>query len=130
LSDRPFQEEFSLNLARLIIFIYESGYKCTGGEWWRTPEMAEIYARNGKGIKDSLHLRRLAIDLNLFKDGKYLNTTEAHRPFGEYWKSLHFMNRWGGDFHNSKGEPKPDGNHYEMNPSDNADFNVGVNITR
>ncbi len=109
-SDRINQEIFSLNLAKFIIYIYNSGYTCTGGEWWRTPEMAEIYAQSGKGIRDSLHIRRLAVDFNLFKDGQYLDTAEAHRPFGEYWKSLNPKNRWGGDFH------KPDGNHYEMNP--------------
>ena len=116
MSDRVYQEVFSLNLAKLIIRIYEQGYTCTGGEWWRTPEMAEIYAARGKGITDSLHIRRLAIDLNLFKERVYLNTSEAHRTFGEYWKSLNSINRWGGDFHNSEGVPKPDGNHYEMNP--------------
>ena len=110
MSDRVYQSIFSLNLAKLIIYIYDRGYTCTGGEWWRTPEMARLYAKSGKGIIDSMHIRRLAVDLNLFKDGKYLNTTEAHRLFGEYWETLHSMNRWGGDF------PKPDGNHYEMYP--------------
>jgi len=117
MGDRIYQEIFSVNLAKLIIFMHESGYACTGGEWWRTPEMAELYTRMGKGIRDSMHIRRLAIDLNLFKDGVYLNTSEVHRPFGEYWKSLNLMNRWGGDFHDSRGNPKPDGNHYEMFPN-------------
>jgi hypothetical protein len=68
--------------------------------------MADLYAKQGKGIKNSLHLKRLAIDLNLFKDGAYLSDTESHRPFGEWWEAQDPLNRWGGRF--------KDGNHYEM----------------
>jgi hypothetical protein len=55
---------------------------------------------------NSNHKRRLAIDLNLFKDGKFLGTTEDHKMFGLYWESLHEKCRWGGRF--------KDGNHYEF----------------
>jgi len=102
------QQMFAVNVAKLILRINEAGYSCTLGEAWRTPEMAEIYAKRGTGIKRSLHCDRLAIDLNLFKDGVYLPQSEAHKPFGEFWCSLNAMNRWGGDF------TKPDGNHYSM----------------
>jgi hypothetical protein len=51
---------------------------------------------------------RLAVDLNLFKNGQFLTDSEAHRPLGDYWKSLHPDCCWGGDF------SKPDGNHYSM----------------
>ena len=57
---------------------------------------------------NSVHKQRLAIDLNLFKGGVYQTSTEAHKPLGEYWKSLHPLCRWGGDF------STPDGNHYSM----------------
>lgn len=63
-------------------------------------------ARTGKGIVNSYHTKKLAIDLNLFKDGKYLTSTESHRQFGEYWKTLDPECTWGGDFKNS------DGNHF------------------
>lgn len=99
------QSLFAVDVAKLILHINESGYSCTLGEAWRTPEMASLYAQQGKGIKNSLHCIRLSIDLNLFKDGVYLSGSEAHRPFGEYWESLNAMNRWGGRF--------GDGNHYE-----------------
>lgn len=111
MSDRLYQEAFLLNVCKLINYIFDNGYTCTGGELYRTPEQAEIYARQNKGITNSLHCRRLAIDLNLFHLGKYLDKSEDHSLFGEYWKSLHPMNRWGGDF---SGKRK-DGNHYEMN---------------
>ena len=43
---------------------------------------------------------------NLFKDGVFLTSSEAHRPFGDYWETLNPDNRWGGMWN--------DGNHYEM----------------
>jgi hypothetical protein len=35
------------------------------------------------------------------------------RPYGEYWKSLNPLNRWGGDFKMKKG--KSDAGHFERN---------------
>jgi hypothetical protein len=58
----------------------------------------------GYGKASSCHKIRLAIDLNLFKDGRFLSTTEDHRPLGEWWKSQ--GGSWGGDFN--------DGNHYSL----------------
>ena len=104
LSER--QQVFARNAARLILYMAESNYSCTLGETYRTPEQAALNAKKGIGIKDSLHCKRLAIDLNLFKDGVYLSDTESHRVFGEWWEALDPRNRWGGRF--------KDGNHYEM----------------
>jgi len=104
------QALFARNISQLIEFIYAHGYTITFGEAFRTVEQAEIYAKSGKGIKDSLHCKRLALDINLFKDGNYLPNSTDHKPFGEYWESLHPLNRWGGVF-----KERPDGNHYEMN---------------
>ena len=56
--------------------------------------------------KNSLHFIGLAKDLNLFINGKYIASTEAHRPMGEFWESL--GGTWGGRFNNS------DGNHYSV----------------
>lgn len=105
------QHIFTRNVAKLIQFIFESGYFCTLGEAYRTPEQAEIYAKQGKGIKNSLHCQRLAIDINLFdaKDN-YLTETEDYRFFGEYWEQLAEGNRWGGRF-----KDRADGNHFESN---------------
>lgn len=104
------QQEFARQVALLITYINTTGYKVTFGEALRTPEQAEIYAKQGKGIKDSLHCKSLAIDLNLFdKSGKYLTQTDDYRTFGEYWESLDPKNRWGGRF------TRADGNHFERN---------------
>jgi len=81
-------------VANLIQFIYSKGYEVTFGD---------AYAKTGHK-KGSKHYERLAIDLNLFLNGKYLTKTEDHRIFGEYWISL--GGTWGGNFKNQ------DGNHY------------------
>jgi hypothetical protein len=50
-------------------------------------------------VRNSLHFRRLAVDLNLFVEGKYV--TGEHPlwyTIGDYWKSLSPECRWGGDF--------------------------------
>jgi len=103
---REAQEIFALNIAQLIVIIFKHGFTCTLGEAWRPREMGEIYKKQGKGIKDSQHCIRLALDINLFQGGKYLATTAAHKVFGDIWESMHPNNRWGGRY--------KDGNHYEM----------------
>jgi hypothetical protein len=103
------QRLFTINIGRLILWAYEQGYELTLSEAYRTPEQAELNAKAGKGIANSLHTQRLAVDLNLFRGGRWLQFSEQHRPLGDYWKTLHPLNRWGGDF-----RPRPDGNHYSM----------------
>ena len=98
------QRLFTRMLADLIRHAYEHGYELTLGEAYRTPEQAALNAASGKGIANSLHTVRLAIDLNLFKDGKWLQNTEDHKPLGEYWESI--GGAWGGRFR--------DGNHYSL----------------
>ena len=50
----------------------------------------------------SKHLSKLAIDLNLFKDGELLTKKEDFKLISEYWKSLNERNNcgyfWGWDF--------------------------------
>ena len=103
------QQLFSLNVSKLIAYIYERGYACTLGEAYRTPEQAAIYAKEGKGIVDSLHCQRLAIDLNLFKDGNYLTDKDSYALFGSYWQMLCTSNKWGGAWVHLV-----DSNHFEM----------------
>ena len=105
---RQKQSVFAELVAQLIVKAYEMGYEVTFGEAWRNPRVAEKYSEWGIGIKSSLHCSRLAIDLNLFRDGKLLKDTEDHRPLGQYWKTLDPLCRWGGDFR------RRDGNHYSM----------------
>lgn len=86
-------------LPRLLDKINESHF-CTGGDLWSQPAW-------GVHKRGSMHYIRLAIDINLFtKSGEYLSDTESHKPFGEFWESLHTLCRWGGRFQ--------DGNHYSV----------------
>jgi hypothetical protein len=104
------QEEFAQSVARLIKKASELGYGVTFGEVWRSPEQAALNAAKGSGISNSLHTERLAIDLNLFKDGRYITDGEGHAELGAWWKSLGPMYRHGGDF------KKRDHNHYSISP--------------
>jgi hypothetical protein len=104
------QVEFSKLVPLLINKAFELGYTVTLGEVYRSPEEAKRLAKLGKGIENSLHTVRLAIDLNLFRNGTYLTDNEAHRTLGTYWESLSngkpFTTYWGGHF--------GDGNHYSI----------------
>lgn len=105
---RQKQSRFVRSVARLIDHAHSLGFELTFGEAWRTQAQARLNAQSGAGISNSLHIDRLAIDLNLFKDGIYLEDGESHRPLGTFWKSLGPDHCWGGDF------SRPDGNHYSI----------------
>ena len=91
---REKQSKFVKMVALLIQYAYELGYELTFGD---------TYARDGH-IFGSLHYIRLAVDLNLFRDGEYLTSTEDHLVLGEFWESI--GGSWGGRFR--------DGNHYSL----------------
>ena len=102
LSDK--QAKFTVMIANLILWADERGYKLTFGEAYRTQEQAELNAKSGRGIRNSLHTQRLAVDFNLFIDGQYKTGSESYKPLGEYWESL--GGAWGGRFN--------DGNHFSL----------------
>jgi len=105
---REKQSLFAQHIGWLLIVARGMGFDVTLGEAYRAPEIAAMYARDGRGISNSLHTQRLAIDLNLFKDGTYLTTSEAYTPLGEWWERQHELARWGGRF------SRPDGNHFSF----------------
>lgn len=91
------QQTFTTNVAKLILYINSKGYACTFGETLRTKEMAQIYAKTSKGIVDSNHIYKLAVDLNLFdSEGKYVTDFKSYEQFGIYWEKLNAFNEWGG----------------------------------
>ena len=100
------QRLFGGLLGKLLVHIYESGYEVSVDWAYRPPEVAAYYAQIGVGIRNSLHIKKLAVDLNLFLDGKWLRETEAHKGFGDWWEAQHPLCRWGGRWN--------DGNHYEV----------------
>lgn len=94
------QELFSECIAKLITEMYRRGYKVRCGDFW---------AKARKPLEhkaDSRHYIKCAADLNLFKDGVFLDKTEDHKEFGKFWESLDPACRWGGRY--------SDGNHYEV----------------
>lgn len=103
---RQKQSRFVLMVAGLIEYAYSLGYEMTFAEAYRSPEQAALNAKSGKGIANSLHTQRLAIDLNLFLGGEWMETTADHELLGVWWESM--GGTWGGRF------SKPDGNHYSL----------------
>lgn len=100
------QQLFTKLIAQLILWADEKGLRLTFGEAYRTPEQAALNAKSGKGIANSLHTQRLAVDLNLFKNGIYQTDSAAYKELGLYWESL--GGAWGGRF------SRPDGNHFSL----------------
>lgn len=92
-------------VSKLIAKAYELGYEVTLGDAYRDPRTHGAMGISvGYGYKNSCHKLRLAIDLNLFKDGVFLQTTEGHKELGEWWESV--GGTWGGRFN--------DANHYSL----------------
>ena len=94
---RQRQSKFAKMVPLLILYAYELGFEIT---------IEDVTARDGH-CRGSFHYKKLAIDLNLFKDGAYLRSTESHRPLGEFWESI--GGTWGGRW--------DDGNHYSLGES-------------
>jgi hypothetical protein len=101
------QQLFATLVPRLITQALALGYQATLGDAYRDPRVfGKQGERKGYGQARSAHKQRLAVDLNLFRDGKFLANTSDHAELGAYWESLHQDCVWGGQFQ--------DGNHYSM----------------
>lgn len=99
MSLRTEQELFLLDFIQLIQYAYSIGFTVTSGELLRPVEMQEIYVKTGRSkTMNSQHLKKLAGDLNFFKDGAYICSVEGLKELGKYWESLSPKNRWGGNF--------------------------------
>ena len=105
------QAAFLLDVCRLVAYATDCGFTVTGGELWRSPEQQKIYVDTGRSkTMQSNHLRRLAIDLNFFKNGQLIYDIEQLRPLGQMWEQLDARNRWGGNFKSLRDVP-----HFERN---------------
>lgn len=106
------QELFSVLLESLLTKARHMGYKVRCGMLERSVTEQQHLIAQGKSkikMRDAAkgpHVNKLAIDLNLFKDGLWLNRTEDHQALGEWWEEQHPLCRWGGRF--------SDGNHYSL----------------
>ena len=111
---RQKQSLFVKLVCRLLIRAQGWGYELTFGDAHRSRDEQERLAELGVGanVDDSCHPLKLAIDMNLFRDGRYLRSTESHRRLGEWWEQQHPLCRWGGRF--------GDGNHYSLKHGNRA----------
>ena len=101
------QQRFTLMAAKLIQHIYAEGYTATFGDAYRDPRVHGAHGTKKAGsysAAGSVHKLRLAVDLQLFKDGKYLTASEDYAFAGLYWESI--GGTWGGRFN--------DGNHFSL----------------
>jgi len=104
---REKQSLFAYKVGLLLMKVVELGYECTLGDAYRDPRLhGAVGEKLGYGHRKSCHKLRLAIDLNLFKDGKFLETTDGHEELGIWWESI--GGTWGGRF-----QPA-DGNHFSF----------------
>jgi len=106
------QEAFSRDLCKLMQRGFELGYELRGGEWMRPVEMQTIYVQTGRSkTMNSMHLKKCAVDLHWFKDGKLCHPQEL----GVYWESLSPQNRYGGNFDRdwNREDSFKDAPHYE-----------------
>ena len=87
------QRKFTKDFALLIQYAHALGYEVT------FPPEHENH------IDNSLHYCGLAKDINLFKNGVYLEKTKDYKYLGEFWE-LMLGNTWGGHF--------DDGNHFSI----------------
>ena len=101
------QRLFTRLIADLVVWAYNNGFELTYGDAYRDKRVFGYFGSSqGYGRARSLHKMRLAVDFNLFINGVYQRSTDAHRPIGEQWESMHHLCAWGGRF--------DDGNHYSM----------------
>lgn len=93
------QWAFLKDVASLIAFIESEGDMASGGELERTLYQQKEYIRTGRSkTLNSLHLSKLAIDLAIFHNGKWLQDRDSLKKYGAFWEGLNPDNEWGGDW--------------------------------
>ena len=78
---RQKQSKFAHMVSLLILHAEALGFGVTLGEAYR-------HSSCRHGHPKSLHKSRLAIDLNLFRNGRYLTTGKHHSGLHDYWDSI------------------------------------------
>ena len=91
---------FTKTLGEFLVWCAKNGHETILAEAYRTPEQAAIYAKQGKGIKNSVHTKKLAADVFLMKNGTITWDHDDYVVLGEKWESMNELARWGGRFKN------------------------------
>lgn len=93
------QEKFTQDLVKLLNHLIDNGYAVRIGEVERTQAQQALYIKEGKSkTSNSMHLKRCAADLHIFKNGEWLQSKLQLQSIGDYWEKLDQNNRWGGNF--------------------------------
>lgn len=101
---RKKQSRFAKCIGQLINYAYSQGYELTFGDAFRDNRVfGEFGQKKSYSHKNSVHKIRLAVDFNLFVDGKFIQNGDhpVYQELGEYWKTLDSEARWGGDFNDA-----------------------------
>ncbi|MCE4555399.1 glycoside hydrolase family 19 protein [Roseateles cellulosilyticus] len=105
------QSVFLVHVCELVRKAGELGFSASAGELYRTPEQQALHVMNGRSTTmASQHLKRLAIDINFFRDAPdgrplLVSDVETLRPLGQFWEGLDGANRWGGNWTSAKDLP-------------------------
>ena len=93
------QQDFSRKVGIFLLWIYSHpGWAVTIDEIYRSQRLQDIYYKEGKTKTCySKHTKKLAMDLNLFKNGRLIVERKKYRPLGEFWEFC-LSGRWGGRF--------------------------------
>jgi hypothetical protein len=85
------QEEYALALARLVVWVFEQGWRCRMGEGFVGDTDAKDGDHDGPHRKDGGHYKKLATDLVLTVNGKVITdgTHPAWAQLHRKWQSLH-----------------------------------------
>jgi len=109
------QWEFTQDIAKLIEFAAKNSVILTFGEAYRTKDQQRLYyygyeidltdkkigfikTKRKSMTLQSNHLKRLAVDFNIFVNGRLTYKKEDTQFLGDFWESLREGNRWGGNF--------------------------------
>lgn len=95
------QQAFTRCVSELINFATAQGWNLTFGDAYRDPRLhGAIGTKRGYSASNSCHKLRLAVDFNLFIDGKYISDggCAEYKMLGEAWEAMHALAKWGGHF--------------------------------
>ena len=84
------QEDFFMDKVPLLVAeIKRLGLRARGGDLFRDPRLhGQLGEQKGYGHKNSCHKLKLAIDVNLVKDGVLLGDGPEHAALHDFWDSL------------------------------------------
>ena len=97
---RQEQSAFTRDITRLLVYLAGKGYEVTLGEAHRTVDQQRLHIAAGRSLTmNSQHLKRLALDLNIFLDGRLIQTKAELQEIGDFWEGLDpGKNVWGGNW--------------------------------